>query len=196
MWRGREHVLAARSTLSVGLPWLGATVHADAPDGRFVAWLGQAQAAIRATASGQQLVARLDAQLASDPLLPLEQIGVGGMATVRGYRENQLVRDDALILSLEYRIPVADWRWPALDGGRPDDGRLFLSPFIDAARSWSVAGGGADWLAGSGLALSWSPGPRLAVDLAYGYRLLPVGEASAQDPLQDNGIHFKVRWRF
>jgi hemolysin activation/secretion protein len=196
VWRGHRHVLAARSTLSVGLPWLGATVHSDAPDSRFVVWLGQTQAAIRTTDSGQQVLARLDVQLANDALLPLEQIGVGGMATVRGYYENQLVRDDALVMSLEYRFPVAEWRWPALDGGRPEDGRLYLSPFVDAARSWSVTDGQVDWLASSGVALSWSPGPRLSADLAYGYRLIPISNPQSSDPLQGNGVHFRLRWRF
>ena len=36
----------------------------------------------------------------------MEQIAVGGMRTVRGYRENQMVRDNALISSLELRIPL------------------------------------------------------------------------------------------
>jgi hemolysin activation/secretion protein len=42
---------------------------------------------------GDQYVLRNDLQLAKDPLLPLEQFTVGGASTVRGYRENQLVKD-------------------------------------------------------------------------------------------------------
>ena len=53
-----------------------------------------------------QLLFRTDVQISNQPLLPLEQIAVGGRYTVRGYRENLLVRDQAMIASLELRIPI------------------------------------------------------------------------------------------
>jgi len=60
----------------------------------------------RLTDWGLQALTRLDVQLASAPLLPLEQIAVGGRYSVRGYRENQLVRDNGVIGSVEARVPV------------------------------------------------------------------------------------------
>ena len=42
-----------------------------------------------------------------DRQLPtLEQFAVGGVDSVRGYQENQLVRDQGLTASLELRVPV------------------------------------------------------------------------------------------
>ena len=83
----------------------------------------------RLTARDLQLLFRLDIQLAADPLLPLEQVGVGGRYSVRGYRENQLVRDNALIASLESRIPlVRNRRWADY---------VQVVPFVDVGRGWN-----------------------------------------------------------
>lgn len=51
-------------------------------------------------------VARAAAQLTPDSLLPLEQFSVGGIATVRGYGQNQLVTDNGVLGSLEVRLPA------------------------------------------------------------------------------------------
>lgn len=102
-------MLAARSTLSFGLDALGATTHGgDAPDGRFFAWLAQLQWGHRLPERyrGSELIARLDAQLTGDRLLSLEKFGMGGLRTVRGYQENQLVRDNGIAGSVELRVPV------------------------------------------------------------------------------------------
>lgn len=129
--RSSDNVFATRSTLSFGLDALGATRNSgNVPDGRFFAWLGQAQWAHRFSDAllRSQLIARVDLQLASEPLLTIEQIAVGGLRTVRGYRENQLVADDGAIGSLELRVPVL----------RPlgvDD--FELAPFFDIGYAWN-----------------------------------------------------------
>jgi hypothetical protein len=100
-------VIAARSTFSLGVDALGATVNGGpVPDGQYLAWLGQFQWVRRFDDRGDQFVFRTDLQLAEDPLLPLEQFAVGGASTVRGYRENQLVRDNGFVTSAELRIPT------------------------------------------------------------------------------------------
>ena len=126
-WRTSSDVVAARSTASVGLGVLGATTSGDSnrPDSRFFAWLGQVQWAHRFSERfwSSELVFRTDLQLAADPLLSLEKIAVGGLRTVRGYRENQIVRDNGFVSSVELRIPV--YRSPL---GRPV---VQLIPFVD-----------------------------------------------------------------
>ena len=42
------------------------------------------------------LIVRQTLQLASEPLLNIEKFALGGINTVRGYRENQFVRDNGL----------------------------------------------------------------------------------------------------
>jgi hemolysin activation/secretion protein len=58
--------------------------------------------------------------------LPLEQMAIGGRFSVRGYRENTMVRDHGLIVSLEGRIPlVENRRWAEF---------VQLVPFVDFGR--------------------------------------------------------------
>jgi hemolysin activation/secretion protein len=192
-WRTREQTAAARSTVSFGLDAFGATAHGDdsIPDGQFVAWLVQLLWAKRYAwpLRGTQLVARSDLQLSDDPLLSLEQLAVGGLYTVRGYRENQLVRDNGWIASLEARLPL--WRNAA------GEDVLQLCPFVDYGwafdrdRDTAALGGGSDSsdvLASAGLGLRASLGPRVSAELWWGGRLkhAPRGD----NDIQDNGFHF------
>ena len=100
------------------------------PDGQFFAWLGQFQWTRRLTDWDLQSIFRLDVQLSSQPLLPLEQIAVGGRYSVRGYRENQLVRDNGLIVSLESRLPIVR--------NKPWADFVQLAPFVDFGRAWNT----------------------------------------------------------
>jgi hemolysin activation/secretion protein len=187
--RTRSDVVAARSQLSVGIDALGATVvdDSDVPDGQFVAWLGQLQWAhvLPEKLLGSQIVARADAQFANDPLLSIEKFSVGGLYSVRGYRENQLVRDDAVVASLELRVPV--WRDPL---GRH---LLQIVPFTDFGYSWNVTGPEvpsqrALWSLGAGLRAT--PRDWIRAELWWGGRLFSV--PNPHDALQDYGVSFVV----
>ena len=93
----RDQVFAIRSRFSFGIDALDATINSDSniPDSRFFSWLGQFQWARRLKFMNIRIIWKADLQLTKDPLLPLEQIAVGGRFSVRGYRENQMVRDKA-----------------------------------------------------------------------------------------------------
>jgi hemolysin activation/secretion protein len=180
----RNQVFAARSLLSFGLPVLGARSSRVFPNGQFVAWLGQFQWARRFEPWGIQTIFRTDVQLSSDPLPTLEQIPVGGHASVRGYRENQLVRDQAVITSLELRLPV--WRV---------EGRSIveLAPFFDFgyAANRDRPTPGPDTLASAGVGLRLSPHSSIEALLYWGYQ---IDDVSTSGDLQDDGIQFRVRW--
>jgi hemolysin activation/secretion protein len=99
-------VLAARARLNMGVDALGATIHSDdRPDGEFVSLLLQGQWAQRLALWQSMFIARVDLQWSNEALLGLEQFAIGGHNTVRGYRENSLVRDQGAVASLEWRIP-------------------------------------------------------------------------------------------
>jgi hemolysin activation/secretion protein len=187
--RSPNQALALRSTWSVGLDILGATSGAK-DTAEFVAWLGQAQWRWRLSESGVELGFRGSVQLALDPLLPFERYSVGGYYSVRGYRENLMVRDNGYALGVELSLPLkAD----------PSGRSVFRAgPFADFGRSWSHdrggLGGDAD-LASIGVNAMWSPRDWLRIDFSYGAQLLdvvPVGN----EGLQDHGISFRVfaRW--
>lgn len=132
-WTRRQfnQVLALRSQFSVGVDVWNATINGSSqPDGQFFAWLGQFQWARRFGERGIQTLLRADLQLANKSLLPLEQIAVGGRYTVRGYRENTLVRDNAFLSSFETAVPVVSNQWWA--------DTVQLVPFVDFGSAWNT----------------------------------------------------------
>jgi hemolysin activation/secretion protein len=185
--RTLDQVIGARSRFSVGIDVLGATINpSDLPDGQFFAWLGQFQWARRLPVQDLELLFRLDMQVAANPLLPLEQIAVGGRYSVRGYLENQLVRDNALIASLESRIPlIRNRRWADY---------IQLVPFIDFGHGWNteVPTPEPTTLASIGLGLRWAASFGTVVpirpqfEIYWGYQLNKVQTSGST--LQDKGI--------
>src|SRR5712691_173921 len=188
--RTQNQVLAARSRLSLGIDAFNSTINEDnLPDSRFVAWLGQVQWARRLTDWGLQVISRLDVQLAAQPLLPLEQIAVGGRFTVRGYRENQVVRDNALLASVEARIPLVRNTWWA--------DVVQLAPFVDYGYAWNtrLVTPAPRNLASVGLGLRWAltlTSPvllRPEFEIYWGVPLNNVKTAGGN--LQDIGVHLQ-----
>lgn len=188
-----DQALALRSTFSIGLHALGSTVTGTKPDSRFFTWLGQAQYA-RRVVGDNQLLFRADLQLSHDPLFPMEQIAVGGINSVRGYREEELVRDNALILSVEDRIPLAHVPAPGVNGSV--DGVLQLAPFVDYGNAWNtgIPTPSPRVISSVGLGLRWDAPPNLLAELYWGYGLNKV-PVSGHD-LQDYGVHFRLVMRF
>jgi len=183
--RESNKVLALRSTFNIGLDAAGATINSDAPDGKFVTWLGQAQYAHRFGQLPGQLLVRGNIQLSNQELLPLERFAVGGPSTVRGYRENSYVRDNGFWSSIEYRYPIY---------GDPDDKKknsLQLAPFFDFGNGWNKN----DWdkdtmLSSAGLGLLWKS-QRFSAELylAHGFKNLTNPN---EYNWQDDGISFKL----
>jgi hemolysin activation/secretion protein len=191
--RERDQVFAARSLLSVGLPILGATdrdlppeansiAGLTNPDGQFVAWLAQLQWARRFEPSGVQLILRVDAQLASDTLPSLERFPIGGHLSVRGYRENQIVRDEGVVASAELRLPLrfVDERV----------GSFQLAPFVDFGHATNRDNPtpSPENLTSIGVGLLWERGP-FEASLYYGYGF---EDAHTSGDLQDAGVQFRV----
>jgi hemolysin activation/secretion protein len=115
-------------------------------------------------------VARAQAQLASSALLGSEQLGVGGIDSVRGYLEREGNGDDGLLLSNEIHTPPLSFLklW-----GRKD--QLYLLGFIDYGVAWTrdaQAGQlSQENFLGIGPGISYRLGPWLSVDYSYGWRL-------------------------
>jgi len=189
--RTTDHALALRSTFSIGLDLLDATVHGGGvPDGKYFAWLGQAQYAHRLGEKLGSLVLRGDAQLASDRLLTLEQFALGGATTVRGYRENELVRDNGFDVSAEWRYPL--WR-ASSEGG--SDKLLQAACFMDFGSAWNK--GEDPWdnrLHSAGLGLLWES-KWLDAQFYWAYDIEEAPPRQDYD-LQDDGIHFRVVFHY
>ncbi len=190
LWRGDNQAVVLCSTFNVGLDALGATslTSKKFPSSEFFSWLGQGQYAYRVMDNGTQVVLRGNAQFSDAPLLPLEQIAIGGVSTVRGYRENHLVRDNGYSLSLEFHYSL-------LADSDPDYGhQLTLIPFFDYGEAWNVVGNDDDQprvLYSVGLGFNWKFNI-LSTDFFYGYALNTPSPKTNND-IQDSGIHFQVR---
>lgn len=185
--RTTNSVFAARSRFTVGLDVLEATInHGPLPDSQYFAWLGQLQGVRRFDDWwGLQLLGRMDLQVANDRLFPLEQVPVGGRFSVRGYRENTLVRDNAYLASVEARWPL--WRSAA------GEDRLQFAQFIDLGRAWNAKGRTPDpeTLASVGLGVRWMilPQDRARFEVYWGVPLNHVQTPGGN--LQDHGIHLQ-----
>ena len=186
--RNTRQVIAARSQFSIGTDFLGATVNNSSPDSRFLAWRGQAQY-VRLLGPETLLIVRSDIQLADRPLLSLEQIGIGGVQSVRGYRQDLLLTDSGAIASAEVRIPI--WRAPQVKG------LLQIAPFVDFGVGWNHSGEKpnpeSDKLLGAGLGLIWQMGDRLNVRLDYGIPLIKA-RSSGDRTFQEKGIYFRINY--
>ena len=185
--RTSTSVIAARSRFSVGLDVLSATNNSGPlPDGQFFSWLGQVQAVRRFDDWwGMQLLGQMNLQVANDRLFPLEQIPVGGRFSVRGYRENTLIRDNAFLASIESRFPLLSYIT-----GEP---LLQFAQFVDFGHAWNAKGVTPDpqTLAAVGLGLRWNilPRDRARFELYWGLPLNHVPHPPGN--LQDHGIHFQ-----
>jgi len=182
----RRDVVAARSMLSIGVHALGSTqLPGSLPDSQYLAWLAQLQWAHRLPSRllGSELLFRLDSQLADDPLVGIEKFAVGGMRTVRGYRENQLVRDNGVVASVELRVPL--WR------DRRERPVVQIAPFLDWGRSWNEReSSDAQTLWSAGVGLRVSPWPWLRGAFYWGHAFDHFPDAGGD--LQDDGIHFEL----
>lgn len=182
--RREAQVLALRSTFSVGLNALGSTpqTNINFPSSEFFAWLGQGQYAHQVLDNGSQIVLRGHVQVSNSSLLPIEQIAVGGVNTVRGYRENELVRDEGFSNSVEFHYPLV---------GEPNAKQvLSLVPFVDYGGAWN-RNQSARYLLSTGLGLNWKF-DQFNAEFYWAHKL-NTPEINQHHDLQDEGIHFQLK---
>lgn len=181
--RNARRVLAARSQFNLGLNIFGSTHNDTGTDGQFFSWIGQFQWVEQVSPKLLSLV-KFNAQLTPDSLLPLERFSLGGVSTVRGYPQNQLVADNALNASAELRIPLTR-----------DRNILQIAPFIDAGYGWNnlTPNPSNNLLLGTGFGLRWQATPAIFLRTDYGVPLFDVGDRGSS--LQDNGFYFSLTYQ-
>jgi hemolysin activation/secretion protein len=181
--RNSRQVIALRSQFNLGIGAFNATINNDTPDSRFFSWQGQAQWA-RLLAPETLLIVRANTQIASISLLPLEQFSIGGIDSVRGYRQDFLLADNGAVAGAEVQIPVV-----RLSQSR---GVLHVIPFVDFGVGWnnSDRNPNSNTLAAVGLGWRWSQGHRFTARLDWGIPLVSVD--SPDRTWQENGLYFSV----
>ena len=183
-FRDQDQALTLRSTFNIGVDAFDPTINGPGvPDSRFFAWAGQAQYIHRILDTNNQALARVSTQLSNDPLLNVEQSSIGGMDTVRGYRENRLVRDNSVVAAFELHFPL----WIDAQGHTV----LEVAPFYDMGDVWNVNHDDpAQFINSAGLGIIANWYQRANVQFYYGYPFQGFEDVKS-DP-QDIGIHFVV----
>ena len=185
--RTRKDVFAVRSQLSAGLDIFDATENVGAPDSKFVSWRGQVQWLRQLQASSNiNLLLRSDIQLSSDDLVPLERFSLGGINSVRGYRQDALLGDSGIFTSAEVIIPF--YRW--------SNGQSSVSaiPFVDFGTTWSNSDERLeeDTVVSLGVGVRLDLSDTLNARIDYGIPLIEVSDSD--DTLQENGVYFSVEY--
>ncbi len=133
------------------------------------------------------VVLRSDLQFATTNLVPLEQFSVGGIQSVRGYRQDALLTDNGFFTSAEVRLP----RYQA----RSVEGLLSVAPFLDFGVGWndnSDDNPEENVLLGLGLGLQWQMGDELNARIDYGIPLTDVEDSG--NTLQEDGVYFSLNY--
>ena len=185
--RNSNQVIAARSQFNLGLGAFDATVNQDAPDSRFFAWQGQAQWT-RRLAEDTSFLLRGGLQLATTSLLPSEQFGLGGLSTIRGYRQDLLLTDNAAFATAEFRLPL--FRITKINSV------LQLAPFVDVGAAWNNGGEerevtGSNALAAVGLGLRLS---LFDVVAGFDWGIPLVAVDTEKNTWQENGLYFSLEY--
>jgi hemolysin activation/secretion protein len=193
VYRSQDYVLAARSRVSAGVTTLDATINPPGiPDSRFWAWLGQFQWVQRLPIQDTYFIFRTDVQVASDRLPALEEFCLGGRYTVRGYEQCVVLSDNALVSSLEARVPLIR--------NSPWADYLELAPFVDYGYAWGLpvapknqsllgVGVGLRWA----LTIPWTVPIRGQFEFYWGYPTMNKTPPSQEQGwnLQQDGIYMQ-----
>ncbi|MDB9334807.1 ShlB/FhaC/HecB family hemolysin secretion/activation protein [Nodularia spumigena] len=186
--RNPTEVLGLYSQLNLGVGLFDATTNNELPDSHFISWRGQGQYVRSLNRERDMLfVFRADWQLATESLVPLEQFSIGGLSTVRGYRQDALLTDNGILMKTELHFPVL----------RVSDvkGVLSITPFLDFGIGWNSDNVklNTNTLIGSGLGLQWQMGEQLKARIDWG---IPLTNLKSQDrTLQENGLYFSLESR-
>ena len=184
VYRSQERVIAARTTFSFGLDKLDPIMTSDF-DRKYFTWMTQASWVESVAKNDTLLVVKLLHQYTDQSVVSMEQFSLGGMNTIRGYRENQLIRDNALVISPELRIPVYKDRY--------GQALVYLIPFFDYGTAWNTDGPkNRETIYSAGLGVTYNPTDYINMAVYWGHAFKDFNIPN-DDDLQDYGIHFQLR---
>ncbi|MGL5880548.1 MAG: BamA/TamA family outer membrane protein, partial [Xenococcaceae cyanobacterium] len=129
-----------------------------------------------------------DIQLSTTDLVPLEQFGLGGIESVRGYRQDALLSDNGIFASAEVRIPIYTWQ--------EAQGTLAFIPFLDVGTVWDNSNNenlDTSTLVSLGVGLQLSLSDRFQARLDWGIPLVDLDDSS-KNTWQENGVYFSVQY--
>ncbi|MEL6928837.1 MAG: ShlB/FhaC/HecB family hemolysin secretion/activation protein, partial [Cyanobacteria bacterium J06600_6] len=166
--RRKTSSIALRSQFNVGVDVFDPTVTEVGVDSLFWSWKGQGQWLKKI--DNILLLSSLNVQFTDDKLLPIEQLSLGGVNSVRGYRQNLSIGDNGIVGSIELQVPlIQKSHW-----------KLNFIPFVDAGTLWNNFTEDLDYstLASVGLGVNFTLGKTIDAQIDYG---IPLIEAEAPE---------------
>lgn len=131
---------------------------------------------------GQEWLVRLDGQVSSTQYLPsAEMYYLGGMYSVRGYKESLIAGDSGFSGSVEYTMPM--------DTKRKVKGYVFL----DGGHIWGDSAYGDRNLMGAGAGIKWEINPHMSLNTALAFPLIRTINSENQSRTR---IHFSFNSAF
>ncbi|NJM22741.1 MAG: ShlB/FhaC/HecB family hemolysin secretion/activation protein, partial [Richelia sp. SM1_7_0] len=121
-------------------------------------------------------------------LMSSEQFVIGGLGSVRGYRQDALQTDNGVFATAEVEIPVARiFR---------NTGVIKVIPFVDYGIGWNSSGQenpSPNSLASLGVGLQWRQGNNFNARLDWGIPLISAVFGDSRT-WQEKGLYFSVQW--
>jgi hemolysin activation/secretion protein len=180
--RGERDVISLQSEFSLGIDALGATRLDIPPDARFFSWQGRGFW-VHSFAPDTLFSLKGQLQFANRPLVPVEQVSLGGMDTVRGYRTSALLADNAAFASAEFYLPVLRIpKWQSV---------VQVVPFFDIGRGWNHGNDQPvpNLLVSTGLGLQWKINDIFRARLDWG---IPLVNSQINGQSIREGLFFSV----
>ncbi|MEM9117465.1 MAG: ShlB/FhaC/HecB family hemolysin secretion/activation protein [Cyanobacteria bacterium P01_F01_bin.56] len=187
-------VLSLRSQFNLGTSLFGASVQPDdfpidIPDSQFFSWQGQGQwvRLVEPRNPNFYVAIRGSAQFASEPLLPTYKFSLGGFGSIRGYRKDNLLTDNGLLINTEIYVPLVQNQYGSV---------LQLVPFVDVGLGWNRDSDNAplqtsNFRSSLGLGLQFTRGAfRARLDVGFP----TVDIQSRGETWQEEGIYFSVQY--
>lgn len=156
------------------------------PDHTFFYWQGLVQRSLTLS-DRHELKLEAALQLAANALLGPEQFTIGGINSVRGYRQDRSRGDNGLRLALSDHI--------TLQKNAAGNPTLQLIPFLEAGAVWNTGNHAApqltnQFLLGAGLGLHWQFLEGLTARLDWGLPL--ISGPRLTHTLQDSGVYLQL----
>ncbi|WP_296912321.1 ShlB/FhaC/HecB family hemolysin secretion/activation protein [uncultured Megasphaera sp.] len=131
---------------------------------------------------GQGWTLRLDGQLSSTQYLPsAEMFYLGGLYSVRGYKESLIGGDGGFMASAEYAVPVSKNK------------KTSAYVFLDGGRVWGSSAFGDRSLVGTGLGIKSDVGSHTTINIALAFPLIRTINDEEQSRTR---IHFSFNSSF
>lgn len=180
---GQNNLFKATSQFSLGIDLFDSTITDVGRDSLFWSWQGGTEWILNLNPFS--LISNLNIQLTGDRLLPLEQMSLGGINSVRGYRKNLSLGDNGIFGSIGLKLSLL----------KSSIGNFSINPFIDAGTVWNNSDLviDSDTLASIGFGLTYELQDSIEARIDYGIPLIQVENAEKFSESQRINFVFSIQ---